>query len=341
MLLSLIIPFFNEEEQIPKTLANCFEVLEGTKIDWEIIAIDDGSTDKSWQILQEAAANCGNIRAFHFSRNFGKEAAICAGLDLAEADAVILMDGDLQHPPEYIPKMLSLWEQGYEVVEGRKSKRGKESFLSKLNAGIFYGGFRRLSGYNLTNASDYKLLDQKVVKAWRELPEQSTFFRALSLWLGFKRTSFDFEVAERGRGNSKWKVSGLLRLSIDAITGFSAKPLYLISLLGLGLLFVFFVLAVQTLVRYFAGKSASGFTTVILLQLLIGSSVLISLGLIGIYIGRLFTEIKGRPRYIISDAVNMTRDVPRTSLSGSYVAGKSEAGANDPAAGKKEKCSEL
>lgn len=322
MLISLIIPFFNEEEQMPLTLAACVSVLNDTGRNWEIIAIDDGSTDKSWQLLNSAAEKDNRIRAFHFSRNFGKESAICAGLDLAAGDAVILIDGDLQHPPALIPEMLELWDQGYEVVEGQKSDRGKESFISRFNASIFYGSFRCLSGYDLTDASDFKLLDRKVVDAWRDLPEHHTFFRALSLWLGFKRTNFSFDVAERKKGKSKWKVSGLFRLSLDAITGFSARPLYLISFLGFVLLLIFFVLGIQTLVNYFAGNSASGFTTVILLQLLIGGSILISLGLIGIYIGRIFSETKARPRYIISDAVNMRElsSPPYHRYSGSIVA---------------------
>ncbi|NLK02338.1 MAG: glycosyltransferase family 2 protein [Clostridiaceae bacterium] len=317
--LSLIIPFYNEETQIPQTLDVCIPILEGTGSSWEIIAIDDGSTDGSWQQLTTAAAADQRIRVFHFSRNFGKEAAICAGLDLAGGDAIILMDGDLQHPPSYIPEMLALWNQGYEVVEGKKAKRGKESLWSKLNAGIFYGSFRRLSGYDLTNASDFKLLDRRVVDAWRTLPEQNTFFRALSLWLGFKRTSFSFEVAERTSGKSKWRIRDLIRLSLDAMTGFSAKPLYLISFIGLILFIIFFILGIQTLVNYFLGRAASGFTTVILLQLLIGSSTLISLGLIGIYISKIFTEIKARPRYIISEAVNMIRPAEPQHCSGSIV----------------------
>lgn len=321
MQVSLIIPFYNEEEQIPLTIATCVSVLEDTDRNWEIIAIDDGSTDNTWQLLSRAAANDSRIRTFHFSRNFGKEAAICAGLDLAAGDAVILIDGDLQHPPDAIPGMLALWDQDYEVVEGKKSNRGKESLISKLNAGIFYGSFRRLSGYDLTDASDFKLLDRKVVEAWRRLPEHNTFFRALSLWLGFKRTTFSFDVAERKKGKSKWKVSGLFRLSVDAITGFSARPLYLISFMGVILLLAFFFLGIQTLVNYFAGNSASGFTTVILLQLLIGSSILISLGLIGIYVGRIFSETKARPRYIISEAVNMAKTLPAVDpqFSGSIV----------------------
>ncbi len=316
--LSLVIPFYNEEKQIPQTLDVCIPILEKTGRSWEIIAIDDGSTDGSWQKLT-AAAEDQRIRAFHFSRNFGKEAAICAGLDLACGDVIILMDGDLQHPPAYIPEMLALWDQGYEVVEGKKAKRGKESLWSRLNAGIFYGSFRKLSGYDLTNASDFKLLDRRVVDAWRTLPEQNTFFRALSLWLGFKRTSFSFEVAERTSGKSKWKIRDLIRLSLDAMTGFSARPLYLISFLGLILFIIFFILSIQTLANYFLGRAASGFTTVILLQLLIGSSTLTSLGLIGIYISKVFTEIKARPRYIISEAVNMIPPAEPQHCSGSIV----------------------
>lgn len=297
MTVSVIIPFFNEVAQIPITLDTVRQVLQGIAGSYEIIAVDDGSTDGSAALL--ASLSGPDLRVLALSRNFGKEAALCAGLDVARGDAVIVMDGDLQHPPHYIPEMLELWRSGYKVVEGVKSTRGKESLLSRLNAAFFYKTFARFSGYNLTNASDFKLLDRQVVDEWKKLGERDTFFRALSAWLGFKRTTFSFDVAPRTTGTSKWGLFKLIRLSLNAITGFSARPIYAIAIVGAILLLLFLVLGIQTLVTYFAGRSIQGFTTVILLQLLIGGGVMSGLGLIGIYIGRIFEEVKGRPRYIV------------------------------------------
>jgi len=301
MKLSLLIPFYNEEKQIPITLSAVIPILESVGMDFEIVMVDDGSRDATWDVIRQAADRDSRLVGLHFSRNFGKEAAICAAIDRAAGDAVILMDGDLQHPPEHIPEMVRLWrDEGYDIVEGVKSTRGKESLASRLNAKVFYGLFRRFSGYDLRNASDFKLLDRQVVQEWRRLGEHDTFFRGLSAWLGFKRTTFLFEVAARQTGGSKWSVLRLANLSVNAITSFSAMPLQFITVLGMILLLLFIIVAIETLAMWFSGQAASGFTTVILLQLLIGGSIMISLGLIGMYIARIFTEVKGRPRYIIA-----------------------------------------
>lgn len=305
MKLSLLIPFYNEEQQIPITLAAVVPIMESTGMDFELILVDDGSRDNTWPVIQEASSRDPRIIGLHFSRNFGKESAICAALDQSSGDAVILMDGDLQHPPQHIPEMVRLWRnEGFDVVEGVKSTRGKESLAGRMNAKVFYGLFRRFSGYDLRNASDFKLLDRSVVEQWRRLGEHDTFFRGLSAWLGFKRTTFSFDVAARETGGTKWSVLKLAGLSINAITGFSVMPLQFITGLGLLLIFLFMILGVQTLVTWFSGHASSGFTTVILLQLLIGGSIMLSLGLIGIYIARIFTEVKGRPRYIIADSTS-------------------------------------
>jgi dolichol-phosphate mannosyltransferase len=299
--ISLLIPFYNEEKQIPITLDVLRPIMESLQLDYELVLVDDGSSDQTWQIIENAARDDSHVVGLHFSRNFGKEAAICAALEQAGGDAVILMDGDLQHPPQHIPEMVGLWKQGFDIVEGVKSTRGREGLASKINAQVFYGLFKVFSGYDLRNASDFKLLDRKVVDEWRKLGEHDTFFRGLSVWLGFKRASFSFEVAARQAGGSKWSPYRLAKLSLNAITGFSAMPLQFVTFLGVVLLIGSIALAVQTLIKWFIGHAASGFTTVILLQLLIGGSIMISLGLIGIYLSRIFTEVKGRPRYIIAD----------------------------------------
>ena len=313
MKVSLLIPFYNEEEQIPLTLEVVLPILEQTGMEYELIMVDDGSRDKTWDVIEKACQANTHLSGLRFSRNFGKEAAICAALDYADSDAVILMDGDLQHPPQHIPEMIRLWLDGNDIVEGVKSTRGKEGFASRLNAKVFYGLFRRFSGYDLRNASDFKLLDRKVVDEWRRLGEHDTFFRGLSAWLGFKRTTFSFEVAARQTGGSKWSIVKLANLSLNAITGFSALPLQFITIIGMILLGGSVLLAIQTLINWFSGHADTGFTTVILLQLLIGGSIMLSLGLIGIYIARIFTEVKGRPRYIIASD---TRTVKKTGQAG-------------------------
>lgn len=301
LLVSLVIPFYNEEEQIRFTVETVVPIMESLETDYEIIAVDDGSTDRTWEILEQLCALHPKLKGLRFSRNFGKEAAISAGLAEARGDAAILMDGDLQHDPAVLPLMVERWQEGFDVVDGVKSSRGKESLFSKAAANGFYHLFHRMSGINLKNASDYKLLDRKVIDAWNELPERDTFFRALSAWLGYRRTQVEFDVAERKHGKSKWNVFKLFRLSLSAVTGFSSKPLRWINGAGIAMLLVFLILGIQTLVRYFTGAAVEGFTTVILLLLFIGGAVLLALGLIGLYIDRIFREIKGRPRYLIAE----------------------------------------
>ncbi|HPX93201.1 MAG TPA: glycosyltransferase family 2 protein [Bacillota bacterium] len=299
-LISVVIPFYNEADQVDRTMEATEEVLQAADLHYEIIAVDDGSKDLTWDRLAARSRLNQKIRAFRLSRNFGKEAAICAGLDKARGQAVIVMDGDLQHPPQYIPDMVRLWQEGYEVVEGVRTADGN-CRGNRLASNLFYAIFKRMSGIQLKNASDFKLIDRKVVDCWKTLPEKDTFFRALSAWMGFKRVSLPFVVGERASGKSKWGLRKLLKLSISALTGFSSRPLLLISSMGTFFLLVFLGLSIQTLVMYFRGRAATGFTTVILLQLLIGSIILISLGLIGIYIDSLFREVKARPRYFISE----------------------------------------
>lgn len=299
-LISLIIPCYNEEEQLPETLRVIPAQLPDD-FDFELLFVDDGSTDQSWALIQEAAAKDPRVRGLRFSRNFGKEAALVAGLEEARGDAVVILDCDLQLPPRYLPEMLKLWREGAEIVEGVKESRQKESFASRLSAGLFYRLFAQASGMQLKNASDFKLLDRKVVDVWQQLPEKDPFFRGLAAWVGFRRASFSFHVDERQHGQSKWSLKKLFRLSLDALTGFSAKPLQLIALLGLLLELAFVVTGLVSLIRLASGCPLSAFNGVILLQLLIGGLILLALGLHGIYIGRLYESSKDRPRYILSE----------------------------------------
>jgi len=301
-LISIILPVYNEEKQIYVNVQRIRSILLSEKIKHQFVLVDDGSTDGSWSELQRLAEDFDNVLLLKFSRNFGKEAALCAGLEAAAGDACVTLDADLQHPPEYIPEMVRLWrEEGYEVVEGIKATRGRETVWGEITALTYYRLFNTATGINLTNASDFKLLDRKVVEAWKMLKETDTFFRGMSAWLGYKRIQIPFQVQERREGQSKWSLPNLFKLAIDSITSFSSMPLQIITGLGLGLLLFDVVLVGQTLYMKFSGQAFTGFTTVIILILGIGSLIMISLGIIGIYISKIYDEVKGRPRYIISE----------------------------------------
>ncbi len=300
-LLSIVLPSYNEEQNISNTAKVLAELLEKEQIDYELVFVSDGSKDATYEEILKAAEANPRVKGAKFSRNFGKEACIFAGLRLTTGDAVIVMDCDLQHPPQVIPRMWKLWNQGYEVVEGVKSSRGKESLAHKLSAGLFYKIMSRLIKMDMNASSDYKLLDRKVVDVLLELPERNTFFRALTFWAGFNTITVEYDVQERMYGTSKWSVLSLMKYAITNATSFSTLPLQLVTVMGIISILFSVILAVQTTVRYFMGNSVEGFTTVILLILIIGGFIMLSLGIIGHYIARIYEEVKGRPKYIISD----------------------------------------
>lgn len=310
-LLSIVLPAYNEEQNIDNTARTLGNVLERNQIDYELVFVSDGSKDRTFAEIKKAAQENPRIKGVEFSRNFGKEAGIFAGLELTEGDAVIVMDCDLQHPPEVIPEMWRKWQDGAEIVEGIKKSRGKESLGYKLSAGLFYKIMSRLIKMDMNASSDFKLLDRKVVKVLLELPERNTFFRALTFWAGFQTETLEYEVQERRYGESKWSFWSLMRYAITNATSFSTLPLQLVTVMGIISILFSVILAVQTLVKYLMGTAVEGFTTVILLILIIGGFIMLSLGVIGHYIARIYEEVKGRPKYIIS---KVTDNVPEAVL---------------------------
>ena len=299
-ILSVIIPSYNEQDNIARTFKTIKEVLNQSSISFEIIFVDDGSKDLTYLQIKELSEKYAEIKGLSFSRNFGKEAAIFAGIEAAEGACCVVMDCDLQHPAELLPEMYRLWQEGYEVVEGIKSSRGKENPLHTFCANSFYHIISKATDIDMTKASDFKLMDRKAMDALLLMPERAPFFRALSSWVGFKSTTIPFEVQEREIGTSKWSVWNLTRYAIRNITSFSGAPMQFVSLMGWGMFLASILLGIQSLYKYFSGTALEGFTTVILLQLIIGSVLMISLGIIGHYISRIYDEIKARPRYIIS-----------------------------------------
>ncbi len=303
-MLSVVIPAFNEEKMIPVAAERIGWVLSDAGIPCELIFVDDGSTDGSWEAVRSLSAPEGSdirIRGVRFSRNFGKEAAMFAGLRAAVGDAVAVLDCDLQHPPEKLPEMYALWEEGYEVIEGIKSDRGRESGGHRAFSRLFYRLISSGSGFDMSDSSDFKLLDRKVVDTLNSLPEKNAFFRALSFWSGYRRTSVTYAVAQRTIGRSKWNTRSLVRYAINNITSFSAAPLHIITWLGALTFLVSLVMGVIALVHKISGSAVEGFTTVILLIVLMGSLIMLSLGIIGIYISKIYDEVKGRPRYVVSE----------------------------------------
>ena len=303
-MLSIVIPAYNEEKMIWKTTEVVSGIMEREKIPFELVFVNDGSRDQTWEMIEKAAEKNTHVTGIRFSRNFGKESAIFAGLANAEGDCIAVMDCDLQHPPETLVEMYRLWEQGYEVVEGVKRSRGKEGVLHRASAGMFYKIMSKAVQIDMSRASDFKLMDRKAVEALLSMPERNAFFRALSSWVGYRTTSVEFDVQERTEGESKWSTWSLIKYAVRNIVGFSSAPLQMITVAGGLTLFFAIVLGIQSLVKYFCGHALEGFTTVILLLLIIGSLIMLSLGIIGIYIAKIYEEVKGRPRYFIARKIS-------------------------------------
>ena len=308
-MISVILPAYNEEAMIEMTGNVISGILERENIPYEILFVDDGSTDGTWAGIMNLSEEKEEVRGISFSRNFGKEAAMVAGLAEAHGDCAVILDCDLQHPPEKIVEMYRLWEQGYEVIEGVKNSRGRERWVHKLAAKTFYSLISTASGFHMENASDFKLLDRKAVDAIVGMKEKYTFFRALSTWVGFRTTSVTYNVQERAAGESKWSTSGLVRYAVNNITSFSTAPMQFVTVCGVLVFIVSFISGIIALTQKLNGQALGGFTTVILLQGFIGSIIMISLGLIGFYIARIYEELRERPKYIISRRTNQNTGV--------------------------------
>ena len=299
-MLSVVIPAYNEESAVPAAARETASVLRRERIPYELIFVDDGSSDGTWAAVRAACRVDGAVRGLSFSRNFGKEAAILAGLEAARGACCAVMDCDLQHPPEKLPEMYRLWQAGWEVVNGVKADRGRESGLHRLAARTFYRLMGRASGKDMSRASDFKLLDRRVVQVLLDMPERRTFFRALAPWTGFRETELEYRVAERKTGKSRWSFFSLVRYAAAGIAGSTAAPLQIVTVLGCGVLLLALVLGALTLGDTLRGRAVSGARGVILILLALGGCLMLSLGLLGYYLGRVFAEVQGRPRYLVA-----------------------------------------
>jgi polyisoprenyl-phosphate glycosyltransferase len=299
-LVSVVIPAHDEAVGIARAIEVIGGILDTCTARWEIVIVDDGSRDDTFARVRQIASRDARVKALRFSRNFGKEAAILAGLRFAGGDAVITIDADLQHPPSLIPSMLEEWRNGWLVVDAVKRSRDTDGRLTRLRARIFNSVLSRLGGITLDNASDFKLLDRLVVDAIaRGLPERQRFYRGLSDWVGFRHTKIHFDVEARAVGEGKWTLWKLVELALTATISFTSAPLRIVTFLGMFTLAFGFAVAAEALWGWAQGDAVSGFTTTIIALLIIGSAIMISLGIIGEYIAKIYDEIKARPAYLI------------------------------------------
>ena len=296
---SVVIPVYDEQESIALTLAAVREHLVATGGTFEIVAVDDGSADGTLERLEAAAREDPNLRVVPLSRNFGKESALAAGLDASRGRAVIVMDADLQHPPEVIPLLVARWREGNDIVSAVKEARSGEGLTYRAFAGIFNSLMGSAAGRSFKGASDYKLLDRQVVEALAQCPERSRFFRGLVTWIGFRTAEVPFTVQKRAAGRTKWSTWGLVRYSLRNLIAFTALPLKLVAAAGFVTLILGAGLAVEALWLYVRGRAVTGFTTVILLQLILGGLLLTSVGVIAVYVAEIYDEVKRRPTFVV------------------------------------------
>ncbi len=304
--LSIVLPAYNEADNLEPMIRHLRPILMDLDLNHEIIMVDDGSGDDTWLEMTRLGKGDPHLRAIRFSRHFGKEAAIQAGLAHSRGDAVIVMDADLQHPPELIPEMVRLWRQERcQVVHCVKSRRQPESRLRRVPALVFYRLMNLLSGYDLSGASDFKLLERKVVDQYLALPEKVRFFRGLIPWLGYRSASLSFTPTDRHCGRSRWPTFSLVRLGVRAICSFSTIPMQMVTGLGALTFVIAVILSIQALYMKWSGRALEGFTTVIILLLAIGSVLMVSFGIIGEYLALIYEEIKGRPPFVIDRTINI------------------------------------
>lgn len=306
---SVVVPIWNEEAVIPELYRRVIETMDSTGTSWELICINDGSHDRSLQMLIELRAQDERVKVIDFSKNFGHQIAITAGADYAEGDAVIVMDADLQDPPDVVLRMIEQWRAGYEVVYAVRAKREGETWFKLLTAKLFYRLMQRISDVNIPlDAGDFRLMDRRVVLAMRQLREKYRFMRGLSSWVGFKQIGVEYERAERYAGETKYPLRKMLRLALNAITSFSYLPLQLATYFGFALAFVSLVGIVLTIFLRLSGSSAfAGQATTLVSVLFLGGIQLIFLGIIGEYLGRIYDEVKARPLYIVSRAYGLAQ----------------------------------
>jgi polyisoprenyl-phosphate glycosyltransferase len=303
-MLSVVVPVYNERETVDELCRRLATVL-GSLGAYEIVLVDDGSTDGTWAALRALAAQDERLRLLRLSRNFGHQIALTAGLDAARGDAVVLMDGDLQDPPEVIPELVSRWEKGYDVVYAVRERRDGESRVRLFAIGAFYRLFRRMAATDIpADTGDFRLLSRRAVDALARMPERARYLRGMTSWIGFQQTGVAYRRDARYAGTSKYPFTKLIGLALDGITSFSIAPIRLVTRLGYAMLvFCVGVLAWTLYTRFFTSNAPQGWTSLLAAVLLLGGMQMLGIGIVGQYIARIFEETKQRPLYFVAETV--------------------------------------
>lgn len=306
-LCSVIVPAFNEQEVIYETYKRLKAVLEGINAPYEILFVNDGSKDNTGAILSKICDDDKNIRLIEFSRNFGHQIAITAGMDYAKGDCIVVIDADLQDPPELIPQMIEEWRKGYDVVYGRRTERKGETFFKKATASIFYRFLKSMTDFDIpVDAGDFRLIDRKVCDALKKIKERNRYVRGIISWLGFKQTAIYYTREKRFAGTTKYPLKKMIKFAFDAITSFSYKPLKLASYTGTLLSFFSFIYLLVVIAKKLIGNiPVEGWASMMAISLFFNGVILIILGMIGEYIGRIYDEVKNRPLYIVKNEKNI------------------------------------
>lgn len=301
---SIIAPIYNENESLPELYRRVRATMEGCNESWELILVDDGSTDGSTELIQSLAQQDAHVRKLIFARNFGHQIAVTAGLDYSRGEAVVIIDADLQDPPEVIPDLIAKWREGYEVVYAIRKEREGESFFKLFTAALFYRLIYRITDVNIPrDTGDFRLLDRKVVNVLKQMRERHRFLRGMSAWVGFRQTGVYYKRASRFAGKTKYPLKKMLKFASDAITGFSYLPLQLATYMGFFCAGVSILAIPAVIIARLAGSQAFfGQASTLIAVLFLGGVQLISLGILGEYIGRLYDEAKGRPLYILRES---------------------------------------
>jgi len=314
-MLSVVIPVFNEQDVLPLMRRRLDDVLAGLPVGivTEVILVDDGSTDRTQELIRSFAHEDPRYKALVLSRNYGHQVALTAGLEHAIGDAVVILDADLQDPPELVHVMLARWQEGYDVIVGKRSSRKSDSIAKRITAHLFYRLIRRLSGVNIPeNVGDFRLMDRAVVQALKRMPEHFRFVRGLVAWAGFRQTAVEFERAPRAAGDTKYPWKKMFLFATDAIFAFSAVPIRWATVTGLLITAIAIEEAVRTLyLRFVLHATLPGFSALFVAVLLLGGFNLLFLGIVGEYVGRIYVETKNRPLYFVQEYVAADRDSQR------------------------------
>ena len=307
---SIVAPCWNEEENLPTLYRRVKEVMDQTGESWELVLINDGSRDRTPQIMAELHAADPRVHYIDFARNFGHQLAVTAGMDYAQGDAVVLIDADLQDPPELILEMIQKWKEGFQVIYAVRTERKGETWFKLFTAKLFYRLIYRITDVNIPlDTGDFRLMDRKVVDQMKKMRERHRFIRGMTSWVGFKQTGVHYVREERHAGETKYPLRRMLKFASDAITGFSYVPLQLATYLGFitaGLSSIFILIAIFA--RLSGSQALLGQATTLVMVLFLGGIQLICLGIIGEYLGRIYDEVKHRPLYIVNEAVGFGED---------------------------------